>query len=143
MAKGCYRSRVNEIAVEAVRGVLGAHAAVSFAVLFGSLAAGRGRPDSDADIGVGCAVGQTMALSERFDLALELERVLGREIDLVVLDEATPLLRLEAAQGDCIYERERWVFGDFVAAALLEFDDIRPHLLRCGRSPLGKKTPSP
>jgi predicted nucleotidyltransferase len=89
---------------EAIRTIEG-QSAVEMAVLFGSMATGKAGPRSDVDIGVVCVAGGSLSWNERFDLALDLERSLHREVDLVVLDEATPLLRLEAARGRCLYER--------------------------------------
>lgn len=104
------------------------------AVLFGSTARGSARAESDVDIGVKLERGRDLPLRERFDLALELERLLGREVDLVILDEGTALLRAEAAAGRYIFEHRRGAFADFFARALFELDDMRPHLLGTGRA---------
>lgn len=109
-------------------------APVELAILYGSTASGTAGPDSDVDIAVKLVHGATLSLDERLDLGAALERALHREVDLVVLDEATPLLRHEAAQGECLYERTPGAFGDFVARALLEWDDVRPHFVRCARA---------
>lgn len=106
---------------------------VEFAVLFGSAAAGRARPDSDLDIGVG---GADLPLRARLQLAVALERALRREVDLVTLEGATPLLRFEVAGGRRLWERRPGAFASFAARAVLEFDDVREILLRCGRGML-------
>jgi predicted nucleotidyltransferase len=120
----------------AVQAILAGHG-VALAVLFGSGARGTARADSDVDIGVRL-VGGELTLEHDLELTVALERALHREVDLVDLDRATPLLRREAARGRCLYEREPGAFGDFVARALLEFDDVQPHLVRCGRGMLRK-----
>ncbi|MBI5480079.1 MAG: nucleotidyltransferase domain-containing protein [Deltaproteobacteria bacterium] len=117
---------------EAVRPIL-EPTGVAFAVLFGSAAAGRAGAASDLDIGV-AGNGPGLPVCDALDLAVTLERVLGREVDLVDLGSATPLLRREAARGRRLYERIPGTFADFVARAVLEFDDVRPHLLRGGRA---------
>ncbi len=104
---------------------------VGLAVLFGSAARGREAAGSDLDIGV-TMTGGSPALDRLLDLAVVLEAALGREVDLVDLASATPLLRREAAQGQCLYEREPGIFGTFAASAVLEFDDVRPHIVRGG-----------
>jgi predicted nucleotidyltransferase len=111
-----------------------ASAPVDLAVLYGSVARGTAGPESDVDIGVTLLPGATLPLHERLDLGAALERALHREVDLVLLSDATPLLRSEAAQGECIYERTPGSFGDFVARAMLEWDDVRPHFVRCARA---------
>lgn len=110
------------------------NAPVELAVLFGSAAKGTMRPDSDVDIGIVPA--QEMSLRDRLDLGVALERALGRDVDLVVLDaEASSLLRFEAAKGRPLYERVRGAWADFVSRALFAHDDFRPHLHRAIRPP--------
>ena len=55
--------------------------------LFGSRAKGTSRPDSDVDLLVTFAPGQTPGLAF-VALAEELEAVFGREVDLLVRDDA-------------------------------------------------------
>ena len=108
-----------------------ASAGVEVAILFGSAASGRLRPDSDIDIGILWSVGRDMGLDEELALGADLEHVFGREIDLVRLDRASTLLRFEASRGRCLYESRAGAFADFVARALLEYEDLRPILRRC------------
>jgi predicted nucleotidyltransferase len=104
---------------------------VEVAILFGSAANGKLRPASDIDIGILCSVGKDMGLDEELALGAELERVLRREVDLVRLDTASTLLRFEASRGRCLHEAREGAFADFVARALLEYEDLRPILRRC------------
>ena len=106
--------------------------------MFGSGARGRAGPTSDLDIGIRLAPHASLSLRDRLDLAVALERSLLGEVDLVLLDEASPLLRHEAAGGRLLYERCPGAFGSFVGRAVLEMDDVRPHLLRGGRAMLRK-----
>ena len=75
-------------------------------------------------------------MRDRLDLAVTIERAFGRDVDLVVLNEASPLLRHEAAGGRPIFEASPGVFADFAGRALLEMDDVRPHLVRGGEAML-------
>jgi predicted nucleotidyltransferase len=72
---------------------------VRFALLFGSRAGGKPRADSDWDLAVYLSdeLSPEERFSERLRLAAELED-LGR-IDLVVLNDAPPLLGQRALQG--------------------------------------------
>ena len=108
-----------------------AKAGVEVAILFGSAAKGRLRPDSDIDIGILTLPDRALSFNEELALATELERLLGREVDLVRLDTASTLLRFEASQGRHLYEARVGAFADFVARALVEHEDLRPILLRC------------
>ena len=101
----CGRLFSVELCVPASVGRLLAGAGVELAVLFGSAASGRLRPDSDIDIGILCSVGWELDLAGELALGAELERVFGREVDLVRLDVGSTLLRFDpscsAAPREC------------------------------------------
>jgi uncharacterized protein len=106
-------------------------AGVEVAILFGSAATGKLRPDSDIDIGILPPPGRDIGFPAELALGADLERVLGREVDLVRLDAASTLLRFEASRGRCLFEARPEAFADFVARALFEYDDLRPFMQRC------------
>lgn len=54
---------------------------VSEAYLFGSFARGEQTPDSDIDLRLVC--GNTMTFGTLYELSLELEKELGRKVDIV------------------------------------------------------------
>lgn len=54
---------------------------VSKALLFGSFARGEQTPDSDIDLRLVC--GNTMTFGTLYELSHELERELGRKVDIV------------------------------------------------------------
>ena len=72
-----------------------------------------------------------MTFERESDLAIELERLLRGEVDLVRLDLASTLLRFEASRGQRLYERRTGEFAAFASRALLEHDDLAPVLRRC------------
>jgi predicted nucleotidyltransferase len=121
---------VDAIETEAVCRLM-AGAGVELAVLFGSAAKGKLRPDSDIDIGILLSPARALGFEDELALGAELERILGREVDLVRLDTASTVLRFEASHGRCLYESRPGAFADFVARALVEYEDLRPILLRC------------
>lgn len=51
------------------------------AYLFGSFARGEQTPDSDIDLRLAC--GNTMTFGTLYELSLELEKELGRKVDIV------------------------------------------------------------
>lgn len=74
-----------------VRGVIERFPLVELALLFGSVAAGRQRPDSDLDIAV--AANHRLTTDEKMDIIASLAEATGRPIDLVDLRQAgEPLL---------------------------------------------------
>jgi predicted nucleotidyltransferase len=87
--------------------VLSARPEVIFAVLFGSRSRGRARPDSDWDVGV--YLDERTSADDRFRIRRELVAALepAVPIDLVVLNEAPPLLGHRALSGEPLVMRDR------------------------------------
>ena len=74
-----------------VRGVLERFPTVELALIFGSVANGRQRPDSDLDIAI--AAKHRLTVDEKMDIIACLAEATGRPIDLVDLRQAgEPLL---------------------------------------------------
>ena len=99
-----YTRRVDAIESPAV-GRLLARAGVEVAILFGSAAKGRLRPDSDIDIGILPSPDRVLGFDEELALAAELDKMLGGEVDLVRLDTASTLLRFEVRCAAGMYRR--------------------------------------
>lgn len=103
---------------------------VAAAYVFGSQARGQTGPLSDVDLAVWAAPG--LSPQQRFELRLRLanaaERALGEgEVDLVVLDDATPLLRHRAwRDGELLVDRDPRTRVRAQARALVEYLDTAP-----------------
>jgi predicted nucleotidyltransferase len=101
------------------------------AILFGSRAVGRERPDSDFDIGV-IPKDPSLALHEELALAAALSSAADAEVDLVRLDGEDLLLGREVAQtGVCLLEDSPGVFAAYRATAMsrwMDWDEtLAPH----------------
>jgi predicted nucleotidyltransferase len=70
--------------LRASRGLLDEYAVERIGV-FGSVARGEARPDSDVDLGVHFKAGRTPGL-KFFELQRRLEALVGRRVDLMVVD---------------------------------------------------------
>ncbi|MGB9613323.1 MAG: type VII toxin-antitoxin system MntA family adenylyltransferase antitoxin [Candidatus Margulisiibacteriota bacterium] len=70
---------------------------ISMAFLFGSAAGERLIPESDADVAVWFAVDYTLDDVNR--LQMEIEQLLHRNVDLIVLNSARPTIAWEAIRG--------------------------------------------
>src|SRR5258707_438592 len=81
-----------------LKAVLRERGGVRLAVLFGSVARGRQHAGSDIDVGVIPAEGD-WTLRDELDLASAMTRAVGREVDLVRLDNSSVVLRWEVAQA--------------------------------------------
>lgn len=75
------------------------------AYLFGSFARGEQAPDSDIDLRLAC--GNTMTFGTLYELSLELEKELGRKVDIVTnpLEHMRPAFRKNLEQDEVrLYE---------------------------------------
>ncbi len=97
---------------------------VLFAFLFGSRAEGRPRPDSDWDIGV--YVSDALTAEQRFNLRRRLLTELQGmgSVDVVILNDAPPLLAQRVLQGASVLVRDRTAYVRFfVRTAALAGDE--------------------
>ena len=110
--------------LQPLREALAAQPAVRLAVLFGSAANGRQVAGSDLDLAVRLAPDSA---DTRHTAALAAGRAIGREIDLVEIDGAPPLLRFQIARGGrLLVEREPGSWTRFKARAMIDWWDWAP-----------------
>jgi hypothetical protein len=100
---------------EKLRACLGEQADVLVAYVFGSRAEGRSREGSDLDVAVLLSTENAQERFERrLDLLSKLPDVCECEVDVVVLNDAPPLLQQEAIKnGRVIIEADRRARVDF------------------------------
>ena len=115
-----------------IRDVLDARSDVQAVYLFGSIARGTARTGSDVDVGVLFDSPPLRQLNgPRFTIEGELERALGRPVDLVVLNDAPVDLRMRVL-------RDRRLLIDCDPSARIAFEvrtrneafDLEPVLAR-------------
>ena len=111
--------------LEKARDLLASHDAVLFALLFGSMATGHAHPWSDVDIGV--YVTTPLSLLEIGRLTATLERLVERDVDLLVLNDAperTPALAYRAiAEGILLFCKDEDTFVSFKTSVILRYLD--------------------
>jgi uncharacterized protein len=96
------------------------------AMLFGSMAKGTQRIDSDIDIGI-IPEDPDLSLAEELTLQTELGRVCKRQVDLVRLDRASTILRWQVVRhGRPLVEGERFAAARFAAEVAAEYLDFAP-----------------
>ncbi|HSS47407.1 MAG TPA: nucleotidyltransferase domain-containing protein [Thermoanaerobaculia bacterium] len=99
--------------------------AVRLAVLFGSTARGEAKPRSDVDLGL---LLDPDTGDVRCHVGAELGRAAGREVDLIFLNEAPPLLRFEISRdGVLLFEKEEGLWTDFKVRAMVDWWDWAPY----------------
>ena len=107
--------------IEALRRALSDRRDVRLALLFGSRARGRARPDSDADVAV---LGRNLNL---LGLATDLSSAAEVEVDVVSLvDPGYPLLNALLRDGILLHESEPGAAAAWRSRAWLQAETDRP-----------------
>ena len=113
----------------AIEQVLARHPSIVVAILFGSLATGRSRNDSDLDL----AVASTTPLDPqiRIQLIEELALGLGRPVDLIDLAQTHgPLLQQILTKGRLFICTDRTRYADLLLRVVYEEADVMPYYRR-------------
>lgn len=107
---------------------------IQAAYVFGSVAQGRARPDSDIDVAVllGRRPSARRALGYRLKLAGDLGAALHRDdVQVVVLNDAPPLLAQRVLSlGTLVFERSRSARVRFQVQTAGRYDDLVPTMER-------------
>ena len=109
--------RVSEFAAAEV-GVIAAY-------IFGSVALGRETAESDIDIGILFASDRIPDGLGRRDIGARLEETLGRDVDLIVLNDAKPIVVHQILRGLQAYCGEPRATARFIVRANAEYDDLK------------------
>ena len=98
---------------------------------YGSIALGLGRADSDIDLGV--LSDAPLDNDLRMDLQMSLPDLLGREVDLVDLIRASPVLLMQVLQGNvlfCANPRKLAEFENLAMSRYCQLNEDRADILR-------------
>lgn len=74
-------------------------AGITYVALFGSVARGEGRPDSDIDLAI--RFGRSYTLFDLAGVQIALAEALGKTVDVIPIDDAYPFVR-ESMAADLI-----------------------------------------
>ena len=96
---------------------------IRIAFLIGSFATGKSRPDSDVDVAV--LFGRIPDHMKILDLRERLSEGLKRDIDLVILNEAGPIIRMQALKTGIRLRAEKGTYEDFFVRTVNEYDDLK------------------
>ena len=137
---GTKAARQGDAPATVIATVLGAGrvSGVASAYLFGSEAEGRAHRESDVDVGVLLHFAHHPTHRARFEarlrLAAELGAALGREADVIILNDAPPLLaRRIVLDGRRVFCADAEADHAFVRDAQLRAADLEPFLRRARR----------
>jgi predicted nucleotidyltransferase len=122
---------------DAIRDVLQGDDRIAFALIFGSTARGQVTPFSDLDIAIGVRAGVSLDAGDIGTLVSGLEAAAGRDVDLVILNEAPPGLAYRVFRdGRLILEADRAARVARQARAIVEYLDFKPFEERFTRAVL-------
>ena len=122
----------------AMTDVLGRTRGVVSAYLFGSVADGRAHRDSDVDVGILLDRRAHPTAADRFEVRIrslgELRAAIGREADVVILNDAPPqLARRIVTTGVRLLETDAAANHAFRRVVLSRAADLEPFLQRMRR----------
>ena len=122
------------VTLAAVQSALRSDPDVTLAAAFGSAARGAVSRSSDLDIGVA-----GVPLSRLPALAVTLSRLASREVDLIQLETAPPLLRFEIARDGLLpAERTVGLWPAFQARAMVDWWDWAPSARRFAEAAMSR-----
>jgi predicted nucleotidyltransferase len=111
---------------------------VFHAFLFGSFAGVHPPPSSDVDIGVLYRAVPNLHMIH--DLAETLSSFLRKEIDLVVLNDASPVLKMQVLKrGLLLYARNKKQLHQFFVETVNQYDDLKRIRKNCEDSILRRR----
>lgn len=100
---------------------------INFAYIFGSYAQNNVRKDSDIDIAI--YLKESIDTYAYLDMKMELSEALKREVDLVILNEATPLLKHEIYKNNILlFSNDKALENRYKVKTLFEYNDMKRYL---------------
>lgn len=100
---------------------------IAMAFLFGSAARGREIPESDIDLAIW--FNKEYTLEEVDKIWLEVEAILHRNVDLVVLNQARPTIAWAALRGKKIIIRDHRLYFSKLLNISREAEDMQDFIL--------------
>lgn len=110
-----------------LKGFFASREDIILAFLFGSVASGKTRDDSDVDIAVYFAEGYTKKAVNL--LWSELEKLLESQVDLVLLNKDNPTLAWSALRGIPLLIRDRSFYLEYMLRVSREAEDLQDFII--------------
>lgn len=118
-----------DILVTSIKQVLTEFPFIYFGTLFGSACSGRMTASSDVDIAV--AGKEQLTVEQRLDLSSRLSQFLGREVDLIDLNQVSGLILEQAlCRSVVIWNEEPEIYADLLKKLWYNQADMMPYIRR-------------
>src|SRR5690554_5732962 len=109
------------------RNILKRYKNIIFAYIFGSYVRGKVRVDSDLDIAI--YLRDKMDINEYLEIKMHLSEACKREVDLIILNDATPLLKYQIYKNNILlFTRDKSIETRYKVKALFEYSDMKRYL---------------
>jgi predicted nucleotidyltransferase len=113
-----------DVITQEIREFLDKRGEVSLAFIFGSFAEGRLNTESDVDIALLFRVEPD--ISTLTDIMNWISNIVKRDIDIVVLNNASPIIRMQVLRkGRLLKKVDERIYCDFYLRTVKEYDDIK------------------
>jgi predicted nucleotidyltransferase len=91
--------------------------------LFGSFARGLNTDESDIDVAI--MFEKVPDFYELSDLQEQLSGHVGKEVDIVILNTASPVLKMQVLRYGLLIKKDTRTYNDFYVNTLNEYDDLK------------------
>jgi predicted nucleotidyltransferase len=100
--------------------------AVAAALLFGSQASGQASPESDIDIALLYNKNAVPSAFDMLTLAQELSDLMHKEVDIVLLNEASPIIAMQAVKnGVPLFISDQKAYQNFEVQLITDYADVK------------------
>ena len=97
---------------------------VILAFIFGSAVEGKLTEESDIDIAVLFA--RKPSSSVLLDIIDNLSTITGREVDIVILNNSSPIIRMQVLKkGTLLKKKNNAIYNEFFVRTMKEYDDLK------------------
>ncbi len=111
----------------AIKGVFENYPSVMAVYLFGSMASGKTRHDSDIDLGV--IIDDSNIRPSKLDILTQLVRVGFENVDLVFVDPSDIVLLFEVVRHNkLLFKKDEFDSGSFFSLTVRRYFDFLPYL---------------
>ena len=91
--------------------------------LFGSVARGFGTDESDVDVAI--MFEKVPDFYGLGDLKDQLSRCAGKEVDILTLNIASPIIKMQVLRYGVLVKRDKRTYNDFFVSTFNEYNDLK------------------